>query len=115
MDKLAEKNIIAAPLFGGSTSNKADRRDVTNLFREGKIGAVVATEMAARGVDFPGLTHVVNLDLPTDPIHYVHRAGRCGRGGRPGVVINVASGLRESRAVKRFEESLKITIYEVDN
>ena len=47
---------------------------------DGRVRIAVATEMGARGLDIPGLTHVVNLELPTDPSHYVHRAGRCGAG-----------------------------------
>eukprot|EP00557_Chaetoceros_sp_GSL56_P005926 CAMPEP_0176488346 /NCGR_PEP_ID=MMETSP0200_2-20121128/6655_1 /TAXON_ID=947934 /ORGANISM="Chaetoceros sp., Strain GSL56" /LENGTH=785 /DNA_ID=CAMNT_0017885313 /DNA_START=137 /DNA_END=2490 /DNA_ORIENTATION=+ len=95
VEKLAEFGIIAAPLHGGQGSEKGDRAEVNKALREGYIGIVVATEMAARGIDAPYLTHVINLDLPTDASHYAHRAGRCGRGGRPGVVVNIAIGPKE--------------------
>ncbi|CAM9821560.1 unnamed protein product, partial [Phaeothamnion confervicola] len=86
-DKLGEAGIIAAPLSG--LSSKEDRTEIMRRLQDGRLGAVVTTEMAARGLDVARLTHVVNYDLPTDADHYVHRAGRCGRAGRPGIVINV--------------------------
>jgi superfamily II DNA/RNA helicase len=76
---LERYNIIAAPFHGGTTSTKDDRTYINTAFRTGKIGIVVATELAARGIDAPLLTHVINIDLPTDSSHYAHRAGRCGR------------------------------------
>jgi ATP-dependent RNA helicase DeaD len=111
VDKLAEMGIIAAPLHGGSGSEKSDRTEVNKLFREGYIGLVVATEMAARGIDAPFLTHVINLDLPTDASHYAHRAGRCARGGRPGIVINIAVGAREKNVPLKFAKALDIQMH----
>jgi len=64
--------IIAAPLHGGAGSEKGTRAEVSKALREGRVGIVVATEMAARGIDAPLLTHVINLDLPTDSSHYAH-------------------------------------------
>lgn len=70
--------------------------------------------MAARGIDAPYLTHVVNLDLPTDASHYAHRAGRCGRGGRPGVVVNIAVGKKEQSVPLKFANALNIDMFEVE-
>ena len=111
VDKLAKMGIIAAPLHGGQGSEKGDRAEVNKALREGFVGIVVATEMAARGIDAPYLTHVVNLDLPTDASHYAHRAGRCGRGGRPGVVVNLAVGSREKNVPMKFADALDIDMY----
>jgi len=111
VEKLAQLGIIAAPLHGGQGSEKGDRAEVNKALREGFVGIVVATEMAARGIDAPYLTHVVNLDLPTDASHYAHRAGRCGRGGRPGVVVNIAVGAREKNVPMKFAEALDIDMY----
>lgn len=111
VEKLAELGIIAAPLHGGQGSEKGDRAEVNKALREGFVGIVVATEMAARGIDAPYLTHVINLDLPTDASHYAHRAGRCGRGGRPGVVVNIAVGSREKNVPMKFAEALDIEMY----
>jgi superfamily II DNA/RNA helicase len=114
IDKLAERGIIAAPLHGGQGSDKMDRAEVSKALREGYVGIVVATELAARGLDAPLLTHVINLDLPTDASHYAHRAGRCGRGGRPGVVINMTTSPKERNVPKRFGESLGIDMHTVE-
>ena len=114
VEKLLTMGIVAAPLHGGMGSDKMDRAEVSKALREGYVGIVVATEMAARGLDAPLLTHVINLDLPTDASHYAHRAGRCGRGGRPGVVINVTTSPKERNVPKRFAESLGIEMHSVD-
>jgi superfamily II DNA/RNA helicase len=114
VDKLADMGIIAAPLHGGAGSDKSDRAEVSKALREGYVGVVVATEMAARGLDAPYLTHVINLDLPTDASHYAHRSGRCGRGGRPGVVINVTCDPKERRVPHRFADTLGVTMHVAD-
>jgi len=106
--------IIAASLHGGSGSEKSERTDVNRALREGYVGIVVATEMAARGIDAPYLTHVINLDLPTDASHYAHRAGRCGRGGRPGVVVNFTTSPKERKVPQRFANSLGVELHTVD-
>lgn len=114
IEKLAQMDIVAAPLHGGNTSGKGDRAEVNKALREGYVGIVVATEMAARGIDAPYLTHCINLDLPTDASHYAHRAGRCGRGGRPGVSISITCDVRERGVPGRFAEELGITMYNVE-
>eukprot|EP00559_Dactyliosolen_fragilissimus_P008681 CAMPEP_0184873364 /NCGR_PEP_ID=MMETSP0580-20130426/41803_1 /TAXON_ID=1118495 /ORGANISM="Dactyliosolen fragilissimus" /LENGTH=879 /DNA_ID=CAMNT_0027376265 /DNA_START=589 /DNA_END=3228 /DNA_ORIENTATION=- len=114
VDKLANMGIVAAPLHGGSGSNKNERADVNKALRDGSVGMVVATEMAARGLDAPFLTHVINLDLPTDASHYAHRAGRCGRGGRPGVVVSFTTNKREKNVPKRLTSALGIKLLTVD-
>ena len=114
IEKLAERGIIAAPLHGGQGSDKMDRAEVSKALREGYVGIVVATELAARGLDASLLTHVINLDLPTDASHYAHRAGRCGRGGRPGVVINITTSPKERNVPQRFATSLGIEMHTVE-
>ena len=114
VEKLGERGIIAAPLHGGKGSEKMDRADVTRALREGYVGIVVATELAARGLDAPLLTHVINMDLPTDASHYAHRAGRCGRGGRPGIVINLTTTPEERNVPKRFADALGIEMHTIE-
>ena len=111
VEKLADRGIIAAPLHGGMGSEKMDRAEVSRALREGYVGIVVATELAARGLDAPLLTHVINLDLPTDASHYAHRSGRCGRGGRPGVVINITTSPKERKVPKRFADTLGVEMF----
>ena len=81
--------VAAAPLVGGQ--EREERVDVMRRLVDGKVRLVVCTEMGARGLDLPHLTHVVNLELPTDAAHYAHRAGRCGRAGRAGTVVSVVA------------------------
>lgn len=71
VDKLAESNLIAAPLHGDTP--KEDRKEIISRLRDGRLNLAVTTELAARGLDFPDLTHVINFELPTDAQHYVHR------------------------------------------
>ena len=112
--QLAKMGIIAAPLHGGFGSEKVDRAEVSKALREGYVGIVVATELAARGLDAPLLSHVISLDLPTDSSHYAHRAGRCGRGGRPGVVINITTQPKERNVPQRFADDLGIVMHTVE-
>jgi hypothetical protein len=71
------------------------------------------TELAARGLDIPDLTHVVNFELPTDAQHYVHRAGRCGRAGRKGLVINFA--MTDTKfVIRRFGKQLGAKIMDCE-
>lgn len=73
-------------------------------FRDAKITVLVATDVASRGIDIEGITHVVNYDLPREPESYVHRIGRTGRAGRKGTAIAfcTASESGELRAIERL-------------
>ena len=106
-DKLLEMGIIAAPLHGDT--NKDDRKDILARLRDGRLPLVVTTELAARGIDVPDLTHVINFELPTDAQHYVHRAGRCGRAGTVGLVINFATPDTKF-VIRRFGKQLGIKV-----
>jgi len=79
--------VRAASLHG--KQEREERVAVMRAFHSGKLPLIISTEMGARGLDIPGLTHVVNLELPTDERHYVHRAGRCGRAGVAGTVLSL--------------------------
>jgi len=114
VEKLLQMGIVAAPLHGGMDSDKGERANVNKALREGFVGMVVSTELAARGIDAPYLTHVINLDLPTDASHYAHRAGRCGRGGRPGVVINLAVGNKEKKVPYNHADALNIEMHTIE-
>ena len=113
VDKLADMGIIAAGLKGGDRGDKDERVQVAKALRDGRVGCVVSTEIAARGIDAVFLTHVINMDLPTDASHYCHRAGRVGRGGRPGVVVSLASGGKEKGVVGRWGRELGVKVADV--
>ncbi|MFC0213787.1 DEAD/DEAH box helicase [Paenibacillus chartarius] len=86
VDELAEalqkRGYSAEGLHGDLSQNQRD--NVMRKFRDGSIDVLVATDVAARGLDVSGVTHVVNFDLPQDPESYVHRIGRTGRAGKEG-------------------------------
>lgn len=77
---------ITAKAIHGNKSQTA-RKDALTAFKKGKLGVLVATDIAARGIDINGLSHVVNFDLPEVPETYVHRIGRTGRAGKQGVAF----------------------------
>ena len=91
--------------------NKDAKRRVIQSFNRGDIRALIASEAATRGLDFPGCDCVVNMDMPMDVQHYVHRAGRTGRGNTRGVVITVPSG-KEIHVIKKYAKKLKVSIPE---
>jgi len=77
--------ISAAAIHGNKSQNQRER--ALNAFKDGQIGVLVATDIAARGIDVDGVTHVVNFELPNVPESYVHRIGRTARGGASGSAI----------------------------
>jgi ATP-dependent RNA helicase RhlE len=79
---------INADVIHGNKSQSARERALDG-FRSGKIQVLVATDIAARGLDVPGVSHVINYDLPNEPENYVHRIGRTARAGRSGVAISL--------------------------
>lgn len=93
VDELAERlQIQGYPAEGiHGDMGQAERERVLKRFREGTTEILVATDVAARGLDIPDVTHVFNFDLPTDPEQYVHRIGRTGRAGKTGEAISLVS------------------------
>lgn len=98
----------AEALHGGFGQEQRER--VMNRLRSGAADLIVATDVAARGLDIDILTHVVNYDVPSSPETYVHRIGRVGRAGREGVAITLADP-REHRMLKTIE---RVTGQKVD-
>jgi ATP-dependent RNA helicase DeaD len=94
----------AEPLHGGMDQRQRDR--VMERLRGGQADLLVATDVAARGLDIDQLTHVVNYDVPCSPEAYVHRIGRVGRAGREGVAITLTEP-REHRILKAIERVTK--------
>ncbi|MDQ5856065.1 MAG: DEAD/DEAH box helicase [Actinomycetota bacterium] len=116
VDQLTEtlngRGYRAEALHGGMGQEQRDR--VMGRLRSGTAELLIATDLAARGLDFEQLTHVVNYDVPSAPDAYVHRIGRVGRGGREGVAITLAEP-REHRMLKVIERVTKqrITVEKV--
>ena len=86
--------------------NKAQnaRQRALNAFRNGQVRVLVATDIVARGIDVPGVTHIINYDLPDEPEAYVHRIGRTGRNGADGIAITLCAPdeLKKLRAVEKI-------------
>jgi superfamily II DNA/RNA helicase len=98
--ELAAQGHASAALHGDMNQN-ARNRTIMNM-RRGKIRLLVATDVAARGLDVSGITHVINYDLPKNAEDYVHRIGRTGRAGASGIAISFASG-KEVDSLRQIE------------
>ncbi|HMK44602.1 MAG TPA: DEAD/DEAH box helicase [Dissulfurispiraceae bacterium] len=105
--KLQQMGYNASALHGDYT--QARRDEVMEKFRSGKIDILVATDVAARGLDIQNVSHVINYSIPQNPESYVHRIGRTGRAGRSGMAITFVTP-REYNALRMIERSAKITI-----
>jgi ATP-dependent RNA helicase RhlE len=88
-DRLAESHVDAEEIHSDIPQNQRER--TLKRYREGGFAVLVATDVAARGLDIPTISHVVNYDLPDSPADYVHRIGRTGRAGRSGVALSFVS------------------------
>ncbi len=84
--KLAKSGIRADSIHGNKSQNQ--RQKALHAFRQGKARVLVATDVAARGLDVDGITHVINFNLPNEPEAYVHRIGRTGRAGASGIAVS---------------------------
>jgi superfamily II DNA/RNA helicase len=91
-----------------SDMKKLERQAELKAFRDGKTKMLIATDVAARGLDIQGVTHVVHVDFPRDIAQYVHRAGRTGRMGADGTVISLVTE-REERELKVYCQELNVT------
>src|SRR4051812_19945981 len=103
-ETLGGRGYRAEALHGGLSQEQRDR--VMRRFRDGSSELLVATDVAARGLDIEHVSHVVNFDVPSSPDAYVHRIGRTGRAGREGVAITLAEA-REHRLLRNIEQLTK--------
>ena len=93
--------------------SQSQRDDVMSRFRDGIIQILIATDVAARGLDVNNLSHVINYSLPDDPEVYTHRSGRTGRAGNKGISV-VISNSREGRKIKSIENKSQIKFIKKD-
>ncbi len=104
---LESRGYFANGLHGDLSQTQRDR--VMKRFREGKAELLVATDVAARGLDIENVTHVINYDIPQDPESYVHRIGRTGRAGKKGQAVTLVTP-REYRQLRLIENLVKTRI-----
>jgi ATP-dependent RNA helicase DeaD len=111
-DKLRLRGYDAKPLHAGFTQPQRDF--VSNSFRKGKLRLLVATDVAARGLDIQGITHIINFDIPLDALVYFHRIGRTARMGHEGTAITLV-GYGEMAELDRIRMLTKTTIEELES
>ena len=103
-----DKNSIRSFAIHGNKSQSA-REKALKSFRDGKVNVLIATDIAARGIDIPGITHVINYDIPNQPESYVHRIGRTARAGRNGIAISFCDS-SERAFLKDVEKTINLKI-----
>ena len=108
---LAKAGITADAIHGNKSQNYRER--VLAAFRTGEIRTLVATDIAARGIDVDGVSHVVNFDLPNIPETYVHRIGRTARAGADGVAISLCAG-EEMAYLRDIEKLIRVALPKED-
>ncbi len=109
---LKKYNYDAAPIHGDL--DQSQRTRTLDGFREGNIRLLVASDVAARGLDIPAVSHVFNFDVPGHPEDYVHRIGRTGRAGREGKAITLCSS-RDEKSLSAVEKLLQKDIPRLQN
>lgn len=110
-DYLCRQGVVANSIHGDRSQQERER--ALAMFRSGKTPVLVATDVAARGLDIPNVTHVINFDLPNDIDDYVHRIGRTGRAGKKGLATALFCREKDSGLAKALVETLAETNQEV--
>lgn len=110
-DRLTREGYNVDALHGDL--NQAQRDRVMNAFRSKALQLVVATDVAARGIDVSGITHVINFELPDDTEVYTHRSGRTGRAGKTGICLSIVT-LREQRRIREIEQVIKAKMHRLE-
>jgi ATP-dependent RNA helicase DeaD len=108
--KLAHHKLAVADL--NAELDKMDRKRAMDGIRSDTVRIVIASDLAARGLNIPGVTHIFNLDVPTMSNAYLHRVGRTGRAGAQGTAISLVTEI-EARLVRRYEQELGIVMQRV--
>ena len=106
--RLKKQQISAAALHGDMDQHARNR--VMKAYREERISVLIATDVAARGIDVDGVEMVINYDIPKDIEYYVHRIGRTGRAGRSGKAVTLAAGSTQRQDLKQIERYIKASI-----
>ena len=112
LSRLQYHHISAAGLFGKAGKKpltSAERKAALDSFRQGNADVLVSTDLAARGLDIPNITHVISLDVPEDAEVYIHRCGRTGRAGKRGVMVTIGDET-QMRLLASLEKKLRIRI-----
>ena len=111
-EKLTREGYDIDALHGDLTQGQRDK--VMGEFREKTLQLLIATDVAARGIDVQGITHVINFELPDDIEVYTHRSGRTGRAGKTGVCMSIVSS-REVGRIRQIEKLTQVPFHKVGN
>jgi superfamily II DNA/RNA helicase len=112
LSQLQHHSIMAAGLFGKlnkKPQTNIERKAALDSFRKGAVDVLISTDLAARGLDIPNITHVIALDVPSGGDQYVHRCGRTGRAGRRGIMITIGDET-QMHLLASMEKKLKIKV-----
>ena len=110
-DRLTREGYNVDSLHGDLSQQQRDR--VMSGFRSKALQLVVATDVAARGIDVSGITHVINFELPDDVEVYTHRSGRTGRAGKTGICISIVT-MRDVRRIRDIEHMIKSPMHRLE-
>ena len=92
--------------------HKEDRKQAMDAFRSGAVKVLIASDIGARGLDFKGVTHIINVDAPSESNAYLHRVGRTARAGARGTAVSLLTA-EDERLLKRYEKELGIVMHQV--
>jgi len=107
-EKLKFKKVDCEALH--AKAGKQERKAAIDRFRAGKCTVLITSDLASRGLDFPGITHIIQTDIPSDDDFFIHRAGRTARAGAEGINVIIGDE-REMRILAKMEKKLKIKIF----
>lgn len=110
-EKLTREGYDIDAIHGDLTQGQRDK--VMGLFRDKSVKLLVATDVAARGIDVTGITHVINYELPDDVEVYTHRSGRTGRAGNSGVSVSIVTP-KETYRLRQIERIVKTKVHKMD-
>ena len=105
---LQRRGLAAAGLWGDL--DKKERKKSLDDFRSGRINLLVSSDLSARGLDIPGISHIISLDLGEDPNVYIHRAGRTARAGNRGIMVSIGNE-EEMHRLAALEKRLSIKVH----
>jgi len=109
---LQKRGLEAAAIHGNKSQNQ--RQKTLNAFRSGELNILVATDIAARGIDIDDISHIINYELPNIPESYIHRIGRTARAGKSGIAISLMDGTERS-FLRDIEKLTGITLERIES
>ena len=110
-EKLTREGYDIDAIHGDLTQQQRDK--VMGLFRDKSIQLLIATDVAARGIDVTGITHVINYELPDDVEVYTHRSGRTGRAGKSGISVSIVTP-KETYRLRQIERMVNTRVHKMD-